>query len=80
MTELATLPVEDGAGVTRISHWIGGKTVAGTSGRTSPVYNPATGEQTADLPLSSVDEVNAAAAAAKTAAIGWATTPPPSTR
>ena len=28
---------------TRISHWIDGRTVRGTSGRTAPVYNPATG-------------------------------------
>ena len=29
----------------RISHWIDGTVVAGTSGRTAVVYNPATGEQ-----------------------------------
>ena len=28
---------------TAISHFIGGRTVAGTSTRTAPVYNPATG-------------------------------------
>ena len=27
----------------RISHWIGGRSVAGESGRSGPVYNPATG-------------------------------------
>ena len=30
----------------RISHWIDGRLSPGTSGRTAPVYNPATGEQT----------------------------------
>ena len=44
MTELAESPARPAAGeIARISHWIDGKTVAGTSGRTSPVYNPATG-------------------------------------
>ena len=42
MTELATPPTEQSAKeLTRISHWIGGATVEGTSGRTGPVYNPA---------------------------------------
>ena len=40
MTELATPPTEQREGLTRISHWIGGKTVAGTSGRTGPVLQP----------------------------------------
>ena len=71
MTELATLPVEDGAGVTRISHWIGGKTVAGASGRTSPVYNPATGRQTGELDLATVDEVDQAVKTAKEAFEAW---------
>jgi len=71
MTELATLPVEDGAGVTRISHWIGGRTVAGTSGRTSPVYNPATGRQTGELDLATVDEVDQAVKTAKEAFEAW---------
>ena len=42
----------------------------------APVYNPATGEQTASLPLSTVDEINEAVAAAKKAAAGWGATPP----
>ena len=28
----------------RVNHWIGGRLVAGTSGRRGPVYNPATGQ------------------------------------
>jgi malonate-semialdehyde dehydrogenase (acetylating) / methylmalonate-semialdehyde dehydrogenase len=50
-----------------ITHWIGGKPVEGTSGRYSPVYNPATGAQEKQLPLASVEEVDAAVAAAKQA-------------
>ena len=41
MTELATPPNEQREGLTRITHWIGGKAVVGTSGRTGPVFNPA---------------------------------------
>ena len=32
-----------------IQHWIDGKVVESTSGRTAPVYNPATGEQTGSV-------------------------------
>src|SRR5664279_2188865 len=44
----------------RISHWIDGTVVAGTSGRTGPVFNPATGPEAA-----------AAVASAKIAAVEW---------
>jgi malonate-semialdehyde dehydrogenase (acetylating)/methylmalonate-semialdehyde dehydrogenase len=40
------------------------------------VFNPATGEQTAELPLSTLDEINAAVAAAKAAQPAWGNTPP----
>jgi len=30
-----------------VSHWVGGKPTTGESTRTSPVWNPATGEQQA---------------------------------
>ena len=74
MTELATQPTEQREGLTRISHWIGGKTVAGTSGRTSPVYNPALGEQAAEVDLATAEEVAAAVAAAKAAFPAWRAT------
>ncbi len=54
-----------------IHHLIDGETVEGTSGRTSPVYNPATGAQTAELSLADVDEVDAAVAAAADAFAEW---------
>ena len=46
----------------RISHWINGGIVAGTSGRTGPVWNPATGEQQAEVELASAEEVDAVVA------------------
>ena len=55
----------------RITHHVGGTAVPGTSGRTAPVFNPATGEQTAELDLASIDEVDAAVASAKAAAKVW---------
>jgi malonate-semialdehyde dehydrogenase (acetylating)/methylmalonate-semialdehyde dehydrogenase len=58
---------------TRISHWIDGAVVAGTSGRTSPVFNPATGLQSADLDLASAAEVDRAVASAKAASREWRT-------
>ena len=58
----------------RISHWIGGSAVAGASGRTGVVYNPATGEQSGAVDLASADEVDAAVAAAKAAFPAWRST------
>ncbi|MEM9140713.1 MAG: CoA-acylating methylmalonate-semialdehyde dehydrogenase, partial [Pseudomonadota bacterium] len=57
---------------TELTHFIGGKHVAGTSGRFSDVYNPATGEVQAKCPLASADEVRAAVLNAKAAQPGWA--------
>ena len=48
----------------RISHWVGGKVVPGESGRTGPVFNPATGEQTHEVDFASTEEVGQAVAAA----------------
>ncbi len=54
-----------------IHHLIDGLHVAGTSGRTSPVFNPATGEQTGALSLASATEVDAAVASAQAAFEEW---------
>ena len=54
-----------------IDHWINGGLVASVSGRTSPVYNPATGEIQAQVGLASIDEVDAAVASARTAFTSW---------
>ncbi len=55
-----------------IQHWIDGKVVESTSGRTAPVFNPALGEQTGAVALASVDEVDAAVASAAAALPGVA--------
>ena len=55
-----------------IQHYIGGKRVSGKSGRTADVFNPATGEVQAQVPLASTDELNAAIENAKAAQPDWA--------
>jgi malonate-semialdehyde dehydrogenase (acetylating)/methylmalonate-semialdehyde dehydrogenase len=59
-----------------IQNAIAGKLVESRSPRTQPVFNPATGEAVATLPLSTLDEVNAAVAAARKALPAWASTTP----
>src|SRR5581483_9749713 len=54
-----------------IHHWIAGKSVPGTSGRSGPVWNPATGEQTGAVDFATVEEIDAAVAAAKEAFASW---------
>jgi malonate-semialdehyde dehydrogenase (acetylating)/methylmalonate-semialdehyde dehydrogenase len=58
------------------SNAIDGALARSTSSRDAPVFNPATGEQLATLPLSTAAELNAAVAAAKAAFPTWADTPP----
>ena len=60
-----------GGGVTRITHWIGGTAVEGASGRSGPVYNPATGRQTGEVDFASVEEVDRAVQAAAEAFPAW---------
>jgi len=56
---------------TRINHWIGGQLVPGTSGRSGPVFNPATGEQTGEVDFASTEEIDRAVAVAKEAFPAW---------
>ena len=58
----------------QINHIIGGEEVETTSGRTSPVHNPATGEVTAQVGLATVEEVDRAVGVAGAAAVGWKAT------
>ena len=58
------------------SNAIGGALKASTSQRTAPLFNPATGEQSGIVPLSSINELNDAVAAAKAALPAWANMTP----
>ena len=66
MTETAEAPA-----ITRIPHWIGGRRVEGGSGRSGPVYNPATGHQTGAVDFATAEEVDAAVQAARGAFPAW---------
>ncbi|SUB01078.1 Methylmalonate-semialdehyde dehydrogenase [acylating] [Pannonibacter phragmitetus] len=59
-----------------IHNIIAGKETPVTSGKVSPVFNPATGEQVAELGLSNAADVAAAIAAAKAAFPAWRDMPP----
>src|SRR4051812_48066913 len=77
MTEIAERPIDmtqPGEDLGRVSHWIGGRLVEGTSGRRGPVFNPATGRQEKWVDFASVDDVDAAVAAARAAFPGWRAT------
>ncbi len=60
----------------QIGHWINGAHVAGTSGRTADVFNPATGEVQAQVALASQEEMDSAIASAAEAQIAWGATNP----
>ena len=55
----------------RIQHFINGQHKEGTSGRSSDVYDPATGEVQAQVDLASATEVDQVVASASKAAIEW---------
>src|SRR5216684_9305315 len=59
-----------------IGHFIGGKNVKGTSGRTADVFQPMTGEVIAKVALASKAEVRVAVENAKAAQPAWANTNP----
>jgi len=55
-----------------IGHFIDGKLVAGTSGRTADIFNPNTGAVQAKVALANKSELDAAVASAEIAQIKWA--------
>ncbi len=57
--------------VRELTHFIGGKHVAGTSGRFADVFEPSTGNVQARVPLASTAEVDAAIANAEEAQLVW---------
>src|SRR6185312_770426 len=70
----ATKP--EGRTMREIGHFIGGKHVAGSSGRFGDVFNPASGEVSASVALASAEEVNKVVTTAAAAWPAWANTPP----
>ncbi|MBW1885798.1 MAG: aldehyde dehydrogenase family protein, partial [Deltaproteobacteria bacterium] len=54
-----------------ISHWIDGKRQDGYSGRTGPIFDPATGKERARVAFASAEEVDQAVVAAKNAFADW---------
>ncbi|NOR62962.1 MAG: CoA-acylating methylmalonate-semialdehyde dehydrogenase [Rhodobacteraceae bacterium] len=54
-----------------IKHYLNGEHVAGTSGRFADVYNPATGDVIAKVPLASKDEMDQAVKFAEAAQPAW---------
>ena len=59
----------------QLTHFINGEFTA-ASARTAPVYNPATGQQTAEVSLASVAETESAIAVAKEAFTSWSAVTP----
>jgi malonate-semialdehyde dehydrogenase (acetylating) / methylmalonate-semialdehyde dehydrogenase len=57
-----------------VNHWINGRRVAGTSGRRGPIYDPARGTLAREVDFASVEEVDAAVAAARAAFPAWRAT------
>jgi malonate-semialdehyde dehydrogenase (acetylating)/methylmalonate-semialdehyde dehydrogenase len=74
MTQVAEPVTSKESAPGRVSHWIGGRFVAGTSGREGPIYDPATGALTRHVDFASVQEVAAAVEAAKAAFPAWRAT------
>ena len=54
-----------------INHWIGGRTADAEPERTGAVYDPATGQQTAQVAYATGDDVDAAVRAAQAAFPAW---------
>ncbi len=61
--------------MTEIGHFIDNARTAGASGRTAPVFNPATGQSERTVALASTEEVGQVVASAKAAWRPWARTP-----
>jgi malonate-semialdehyde dehydrogenase (acetylating)/methylmalonate-semialdehyde dehydrogenase len=57
--------------IIELGHFVGGRSVPGTSGDSAPVFNPSTGVQTGAVSLASVDEVDHAVATAHAAWQQW---------
>ena len=59
-----------------IQHFVNGKSFSGESKKVGKIFNPATGEQEAEVKLATTKDINDAVANAKKAFVAWANTPP----
>jgi malonate-semialdehyde dehydrogenase (acetylating)/methylmalonate-semialdehyde dehydrogenase len=71
-----TSKLQDEATPQKLTHFINGKPHAGDGKRWGDIFNPATGEIVAQVPLAGTADVNAALKAATAALPGWADTTP----
>lgn len=62
--------------MTTLGHYINGQHTPGTSTRTAPYFNPATGDSHGEVALASGDDTRLAIAAAEAALPGWTKTTP----
>ena len=67
-------PAVEAATTTTVKHWINGAETVGSTGRTQPIYNPSTGEITAQLALGDMSTVDEAVRAATLAQRTWGRT------
>ena len=72
-----TNEIPSGSSIRRLKFCVGGQWRETASGKYMPVYNPSTGQQIAEAPCCTADEVSAAVAAAKAAFPEWSGTPIP---
>ncbi len=68
--------MKDASPIALIGHYINGQITAPSGEKTQPVFNPATGAQTGEVSLATVQKVDDAVAAAKAAFPKWSNTPP----
>jgi malonate-semialdehyde dehydrogenase (acetylating)/methylmalonate-semialdehyde dehydrogenase len=74
MTQVLEPQAAAQTGLPGVDHWIGGRRVPGSSGRSGPVFDPATGTETRRVWFASEEEVDAAVAAARSAFPAWRAT------
>jgi malonate-semialdehyde dehydrogenase (acetylating) / methylmalonate-semialdehyde dehydrogenase len=72
----ATLNQASGSSTEVVAHFVGGRSVEGTSGRFAPIYNPASGQIARRVSLATKAEVNRAVETASVAFPSWAALPP----
>ena len=59
-----------------IEHFVNGKSYSGESKKKSKIFNPATGDQEAEVKLATTKDVDEAVASAKKAFEAWSNRPP----